>query len=86
MYLTAGFLLKALFQIKEQLKGTDFNSKAMVIHIVAVLLNFVGGILSFVTDVLFHDNRISNIIFLISNAMYSIVIFMECFIFIQISR
>jgi hypothetical protein len=73
MYLMAGFLLAALSQIRQQLKGTDFNSNAMVIHIVAVFLNFITGFIGFVADFVFHEEKFSRIAFLIGGVFTSTV-------------
>lgn len=86
MYLLAAFLLSALFTIRKQLEGSDFNSKAMIIHIAAVFLNFATGWMTFIADVFLHDERLSSITFLIDSIFSSTVTLLECYIFIQITR
>lgn len=82
MYLLAAFLLSALFTIRKQLEGSDFSSKAMIIHIAAVFLNFATGWITFVLDVFLHDERLSSITFLMGSVFSSTVTLLECYIFI----
>ena len=78
----AGFLLAALFKIRKHLRGTDFNSNAMIIHIVAVFLTFITGFVSFLFDLVLHIEQFADIVFLVSAVFGCTVSCLECYIFV----
>ena len=65
MYLMAGFLVIALFKIKNQLASQDFNTFTLAIHMFAVFAAFFASFLSLLAQFIFSDSRVSSIIFLV---------------------
>lgn len=82
MYLLAAFLIIGLVKIKKVLPKSEFKTKAMTLHILALLLQFCLQWIAEITIFLFKKVVVKDCISVVAYAMQSIVYFIECYIFI----
>lgn len=85
-YLLAALLILALKTIKTSLKGSSFNPNAMIINSIALFCQFstrwIADISFFAGD---NDQNFLSSVFLVGEGFTSLVVAIECYIFIKIS-